>query len=41
MMKICLENVTKVFAKSGKNGQEVKAVDDFNLVIPDGELIGL
>ena len=41
MMKICLENVTKIFAKSGKNGQEVKAVDDFNLVIPDGELIGL
>lgn len=40
-MKISLQKITKVFFKAGKNAQEVKAVDDFDLEIQDGQLIGL
>ena len=41
-MKVVLENLTKVFPGRGKkNPQEVVAVGDFNLEIPDGELVGL
>lgn len=40
-MKISLQKITKVFFKAGKNAQEVKAVDDFDLEIPDGQLVGL
>lgn len=40
-MKISLQKITKVFFKAGKNAQEVKAVDDFDLEIPNGQLIGL
>ena len=40
-MKISLQKITKVFFKAGKNAQEVKAVDDFDLEMPDGQLVGL
>ena len=41
-MKVVLENLTKVFPGRGrKNPQEVVAVNDFSLEIPDGELVGL
>ena len=42
-MKVVLQNLTKIFPsrnKKDKNG-EVIAVNDFNLEIPDGKLIGL
>ena len=42
-MKVVLQNLTKIFPsrnKKEKNG-EVIAVNDFNLEIPDGKLIGL
>ena len=40
-MKITLEHLTKVFPNRNKKGADVVAVDDFNLEIPDGKLIGL
>ena len=40
-MKVVLENLTRKFPARGKRGQEVIAVNGFNFVIPDGELIGL
>ncbi len=40
-MKIVLENLTKVFPASNKNGKDVTAVDHFNFEIPDGKLVSL
>ncbi len=42
-MKVVLQNLTKIFPSRNKNdkGGEVVAVNDFNLEIPDGKLIGL
>lgn len=41
-MKIVLQNITKVFpGRNKKADKEVIAVNDFNLEIPDGKLIGL
>ena len=39
-MKIVLEHLTKVFANK-KTGSEVRAVDDMNLTIESGTLVGL
>ena len=45
-MKIVLQNLSKIFPsrnkkKKGEAGDLVVAVDDFNLEIPDGKLVGL
>ncbi|MBO5034489.1 MAG: ABC transporter ATP-binding protein [Oscillospiraceae bacterium] len=41
-MKVVLQNLTKIFpSRDKKAGGEVVAVNDFNLEIPDGKLIGL
>lgn len=41
-MKVILQHLTKKFPGHGKNaGNDVIAVNDFNLEIPDGKLIGL
>ncbi len=41
-MKVVLQHLTKKFPGRGKNaGNDVIAVNDFNLEIPDGKLIGL
>ena len=41
-MKIVLENLTKVFpSRNKKSGEEVVAVNDFTLTVPDGKLVGL
>jgi multiple sugar transport system ATP-binding protein len=40
-MKITLANLTKVFPNRNKKGNDVIAVNDFTLDIPDGKLIGL
>ncbi len=41
-MQIELRNLTKVFpSRNKKSSDEVIAVNDFNIVIPDGKLIGL
>jgi len=40
-MKITLDHLTKVFPSRNKKGDDVVAVDDFTLEIPDGKLIGL
>ena len=41
-MKVVLQNLTKIFpSRDKKAGKEVVAVNDFNLEIPDGKLIGL
>ncbi len=41
-MKIVLQNVTKIFpSRNKKSNEEVVAVNDFNIEIPDGKLIGL
>ena len=41
-MKVVLQNLTKIFpSRSKKAGEEVIAVNDFTLEIPDGKLIGL
>ncbi|MBQ5809374.1 MAG: ABC transporter ATP-binding protein [Clostridia bacterium] len=41
-MKVVLQNLTKVFPNRDKKaGNDVVAVSDFNLEIPDGKLIGL
>ncbi len=40
-MKVVLQNLTKRFPNRKKGGPEVVAVDNFNIEIPDGKLIGL
>ena len=40
-MKIKLEHLTKRFPNRTKNKPDVIAVDDFNIEIPDGKLVGL
>lgn len=40
-MKIVLENLTKVFKSLIKGGDDVYAVDNFNIEIPDGKLVAL
>ena len=41
-MEVKLQNLTKIFpSRNKKVGGEVVAVNDFNLTIPDGKLIGL
>ncbi len=41
-MKIVLQNVTKIFpSRNKKSNEEVVAVNDFNMTVPDGKLIGL
>ena len=41
-MKIVLQNVTKIFpSRNKKSNEEVVAVNDFNIEVPDGKLIGL
>ncbi|MBR5116266.1 MAG: ABC transporter ATP-binding protein, partial [Lachnospiraceae bacterium] len=41
-MKVVFDHVTKKFPGRGKNKHdEVIAVDDFNIEIPDGKLVGL
>ena len=40
-MKITLKNLTKRFPNRTKNMPDVTAVDNFDLEIPDGKLIGL
>ncbi|MBQ2782231.1 MAG: ABC transporter ATP-binding protein [Oscillospiraceae bacterium] len=40
-MEVTLQHLTKRFPASGKKGKDVIAVNDFNVVIPDGKLIGL
>ena len=39
-MKIVIENLTKIFTNKKQN-REVKAVNEMNIEIPDGKLIGL
>lgn len=39
-MKVILKNLTKVFTNK-KSGREVRAVDNLDIEIPDGKLIGL
>jgi multiple sugar transport system ATP-binding protein len=38
-MEVRLDHLTKIF--SGKKGESTTAVNDFNLTIPDGKLVGL
>ena len=40
-MKIILQNLTKIFPSRTKGGAEVRAVDDMNIEIPSGKLVGL
>ena len=40
-MDITLKNLTKTFPSRDQKGGVVTAVDNFNIVIPDGKLIGL
>ena len=41
-MKVVLQNLTKIFpSRDKKSGKEVVAVNDFNIEIPDGKLVGL
>ena len=40
-MKITLEKLTKVFPSRTKNGNDVVAVNQMDIEIPDGQLIGL
>lgn len=42
-MKVVLQNITKIFPSRNKKDKnaEVVAVNDFNLEIPDGKLVGL
>ena len=41
-MKIVLQHITKAFpSRNKKSNEEVIAVNDFNLEVPDGKLIGL
>ncbi|MCH5156386.1 MAG: ABC transporter ATP-binding protein [Clostridiales bacterium] len=40
-MKITLQNLTKIFPGRKKGEKEVRAVDDMNIEIPSGKLVGL
>ena len=40
-MKVVLKDLTKKFSGQGKNAPDVIAVNNFNVEIPDGKLIGL
>ena len=41
-MKVELQNLTKIFpSRNKKSNEEVIAVNDFTLTIPDGKLVGL
>ena len=41
-MKVVLQNLTKIFpSRDKKSGEEVVAVNNFNIEIPDGKLVGL
>jgi len=40
-MEVVLKNLTKVFPSRTKNKKEVVAVNNFNITIPDGKLVGL
>ena len=41
-MKIVLQNVTKIFpSRNKKTNEQVVAVNDFSIEVPDGKLIGL
>ena len=40
-MKVVLKDLTKIFPGQGKNAPDVIAVNNFNVEIPDGKLIGL
>ena len=40
-VKVVLQNLTKKFPSRNKKGEDVIAVNDFSLEIPDGKLIGL
>ena len=42
-MKVVLKNLTKVFPNRDKKkvGEDVVAVNNFNIEIPDGKLVGL
>ena len=40
-MKIILQNLTKIFPGRKKGEKEVRAVDDMNIEIPSGKLVGL
>ena len=40
-MKITLEKLTKIFPSRNKDGEDVWAVNEMNIEIPDGELVGL
>lgn len=40
-MKVVLKDLTKKFPGQGKNAPDVIAVNNFNVEIPDGKLIGL
>ena len=41
-MKVVLENLTKIFpSRNKKSKEDVIAVNDFTIEIPDGKLIGL
>ena len=41
-MEVVLKNLTKIFpSRNRKNGDEVVAVNDMNITIPDGKLVGL
>ncbi|MBR3837274.1 MAG: ABC transporter ATP-binding protein [Clostridia bacterium] len=40
-MKVTLESLTKVFPGRGKGASDVTAVNNFDLEIPDGTLVGL
>ncbi len=41
LMNIVLKDLTKIFPKSSRNKSPVTAVDNFNIEIPDGKLVGL
>ena len=40
-MKITIEHLTKIFPSRNKKGKEVIAVNDMNIEIPSGKLVGL
>ena len=40
-MKVTLQNLTKKYPSRGRRGEDVVAVSDLSLEIPDGQLIGL
>ena len=40
-MKISIQHLTKIFPSRNKGGKEVHAVEDMNIEIPSGKLVGL